>query len=209
MILSLAAATGATVQGALSVSGNCSVGGQLIVQGTKALDALNNAASSTAPIGIADVTGLSSALAGKQAVLSAASSLQLESLQCSRLKAAAGQSLQLSDSAGVVQLGLAIDAATFLRTVSAPSLDVSGSILCSGSALFGGPLYIGSTNVAAAIANIPIIGTSSQLSVASVTCTGDISARDVTATRELHVDGAAVLNSTLTVAGTNVMSAIT
>ena len=33
---------------------------------------------------------------------------------------------------------------------------------------------------------------STQLVVASVTTTGDISARDVTATRELHVDGAAV-----------------
>ena len=59
-----------------------------------------------------------------------------------------------------------------------------------------------------AIANIPVIGTSSQLAVASVTCTGDVTARDLAATGELHADGATVLNGTLTVAGTNVMTAI-
>ena len=52
------------------------------------------------------------------------------------------------------------------------------------------------------------INANTMLSVASVTCSGDISSRDVTATRELHVDGAAVLNSSLTVGGVNVMSAI-
>ena len=52
------------------------------------------------------------------------------------------------------------------------------------------------------------IDANTQLAVASVTCTGDITARDLTATRELHVDGATLLNGTLTVAGTNVMSAI-
>ena len=52
------------------------------------------------------------------------------------------------------------------------------------------------------------INANTQLSVASVTCTGDISARDVSATRELHVDGATVLNGTLTVSGTNIVTAI-
>ena len=52
------------------------------------------------------------------------------------------------------------------------------------------------------------IDASTQLAVAGVTASGDISARDVTVTQELHVDGAAVLNGTLTVAGTNVMSAL-
>ena len=52
------------------------------------------------------------------------------------------------------------------------------------------------------------INANSQLSVASLTCTGDISARDVSALGELHADGATVLNGTLTVAGTNVMTSL-
>ena len=50
------------------------------------------------------------------------------------------------------------------------------------------------------------ISSTTPLSVASVTCTGDILGRDVVATRELQADGAAVLNSTLTVAGNTTMS---
>ena len=65
------------------------------------------AAASTAPIGVAQVTGLTEALAVKQSILSAASSLQLESLQCSLFKAKSGQPLNLSDSNGTVLLGLA------------------------------------------------------------------------------------------------------
>ena len=105
---------------------------------------------------------------------------------------------------------MANTAATFLRTVSAPSIDVSGSALVGGSALVAGPLYVGGMDVMAAIANAggSTINASTQLAVASVTCTGDISARDVTATHELHVDGAAVLNGSLTVAGTNVMTTL-
>ena len=61
---------------------------------------------------------------------------------------------------------------------------------------------------AIASAGSSAINANTQLAVASVTCTGDITARDLTATRELHVDGATVLNGTLTVAGSNVMSAI-
>ena len=91
-VLSLDAATGAFVQGALHASGSCSIGGQLTVNGTNILDALASAgAASTAPVGIADVTGLTAALAGKQAVLSSASSLQLDNLTCPRLKPATGQ----------------------------------------------------------------------------------------------------------------------
>ena len=52
------------------------------------------------------------------------------------------------------------------------------------------------------------ISSTTQLSVASVTCTGDIQGRDISATRELHVDGAAFCNSTLTVAGVDVMTAL-
>ena len=37
VVLSLAAATGATVQGALSTTGNCTIGGALLVQGTDVL----------------------------------------------------------------------------------------------------------------------------------------------------------------------------
>ena len=98
-VLSLEASTGATVS-ALSVSGNCTVG-SLVVSGTNilaALDELTQKAASTAPIAVSDVVGLSTALAGKQAILSAASALQLDSLTCSRLKPATGQDLQLSAS---------------------------------------------------------------------------------------------------------------
>ena len=52
------------------------------------------------------------------------------------------------------------------------------------------------------------ISPTTQLSVASVTCTEDIQGRDIVATRELHVDGAAVLNNSLTVSGTDVLSAL-
>ena len=43
----------------------------------------------TSAVSVADVTGLPEALAGKQSVLSAESSLQLQSLQCSLIKAKA------------------------------------------------------------------------------------------------------------------------
>ena len=45
------------------------------------------------------------------------------------------------------------------------------------------------------------IDATTQLSVASVTATGDLQGRDVVATQELHADGAAIFNSTLAVAG--------
>ena len=50
------------------------------------------------------------------------------------------------------------------------------------------------------------ISSTSQLSVASVTCTADIQGRDIAATRELQCDGAATLNSTLTVWGNTSMA---
>ena len=56
-VLSLEAANGATVS-ALSVSGNCNVAGQLVVNGVNILDQVTNAAASTATIGISDFTGL-------------------------------------------------------------------------------------------------------------------------------------------------------
>ena len=211
-VLSLEASTGATVS-ALSVSGNCTVGGSLVVSGTNilaALDELTQNAASTAPSAIGDVVGLSTALSGKQAVLGASSALQLDSLTCSRLKPATNQDLQLSDSAGVVQLGLSSNAATFLREVSAPSLNVTGSLLVGGSALITGPLYVNGTNIMSTIAANAgaSISSTSQLSVASLTCTGDIQGRDVVATRELHVDGACVLNGSLTCGGVNVMTSL-
>ena len=128
-------------------------------------------------------------------------------MQCSLFRANAGQNLRLSSAEGVVLLELAVLTATFLRALSVPSLDCSGSIQCSGSALVGGPLYVGGTDIVAAIAG-NAVGAASNLSLTSVTASGDISARDLVARRELHVDGAAVLNSSLTVAGTNVLSAI-
>ena len=93
---------------------------------------------------------------------------------------------------------------------SAPSIDVSGSALVGGSALVAGPLYIGGQDVMAAIASAgggTTINATTQLSLAGVTASGDIQARDLVATRDLHVDGAAVLNGTLTVGGSNVMTA--
>ena len=142
VILSLDAATGASVQGALNTSGSCTIGGQLVVQGTNVLDALANAeAAASTVVTISSVTGLETALANKQSTLGPTVSVQLASLTCSLIKAAAArQSLNLSDAGGTVLLGLAPNAATFLRAVSMPSLDDSGSILCSGTALFASPL---------------------------------------------------------------------
>ena len=130
--------------------------------------------------------------------------MQLSELTCSRLKPAAGQTLRLADSDGVEQLGFSSSSALFLRQAIVPSLDCSGSIVCGGSALIGGPLYVGSTNVMTAIAAASgtTISASSQLSLTSITASGDIQARDLVATRELHCDGPTVLNSTLAVGGT-------
>ena len=147
----------------------------------------------TSAVSVADVTGLPEALAGKQSVLSAESSLQLASLQCSLIKASAGQNLNLSDSGGTVLLGLASNAATFLRTVSMPSLDCSGSIMCSSCAVIHGPLYVGGVDVMAAIASAGSISANTQLAVASVTASGDIGARDVIASRNLTVAGASTV----------------
>jgi len=105
-------------------------------------DALNNAAS-TGPSAIADITGLTEALAGKQGSLSSSSTLQLSELTCSLLRPAAGQTLRLADADGIEQLGLSSSSALFLRQAIVPSLDCSGSIVCGGSALIGGPLYVG------------------------------------------------------------------
>ena len=95
-VLALEEATGASVQGALSVNGNCSITGQLAVNGVNVLNELTNSAS-TAPISIAYVTGLTAALAGKQALLSSTSTLQVSELTCSRVKPAS-TTLSLADS---------------------------------------------------------------------------------------------------------------
>ena len=58
-VLSLAAATGATIQTGLAVNGNCTITGQLTVNGVNVLNELNAAQSSTGPIAISDVSGLS------------------------------------------------------------------------------------------------------------------------------------------------------
>ena len=76
-VLSLEEATGATVQVGLSVSGNCTISGNLIVGSTNILQALGSAQCSTQPIAIEDVTGLSAALAGKEPSLSASSVVKL------------------------------------------------------------------------------------------------------------------------------------
>ena len=61
---------------------------------------------------------------------------------------------------------------------------------------------------AIAAAGSSSIKASTQLSVASVTTSADIQGRDVIATREFHVDGAAVLNGSLTCGGVNVMTSL-
>ncbi len=68
--------------------------------------------------------------------------MQLASLTCSLIQATVEQSLRLSNANGVVLLTLDDTAATFLRPTSAPSLDLSGSLVCSQSAVVGGPLYV-------------------------------------------------------------------
>ena len=117
------------------------------------------------------MTGLEAALANKQPILGPTASVQLASLTCSLIKAtAAEQSLRLSDPNGLVLLTLDNAAATFLRSISAPSLDVSGTLLCSQSSVIGGPLYVGGTNIVDAIADAggTTIKANTQLHVASL-----------------------------------------
>ena len=200
-VMSLNASTGAYVQGNLHATGNCTIIGQLVVNGVNVLSQLSALSqASTGPVAVADVTGLEAALSGKQANLSSSSTLQLSELTCSLLRPAAGQQLRLANAAGVEQLGLSDASALFLRQVIAPSLDCSGSILCGGSAVISGPLYVNGQDVILSLANATI-GAASQLSLTSVTASGDIQARDLIATRELQCDGAAVLNSSLSVGG--------
>ena len=85
------------MQGGLSVVGNTSITGQLIVGSTNILQALNAAQASTGPVAIADVTGLTAALAAKQATLTSSSALQLSELTCARVKPATA-TLSLADS---------------------------------------------------------------------------------------------------------------
>ena len=85
-----------------------------MVNGINVLNELTqNAAASTAATSIDDVTGLTAALAAKQAVLGSTSTLQLSELTCSRLKAAS-QTLSLADSGGVERLGISASSAVFL-----------------------------------------------------------------------------------------------
>ena len=115
-------------------------------------EALSNAASTV--VTIDSVPNLAETLANKQPLLGPRASVQLASLTCSLLKAtAAEQSLRLSDPNGLVLLTLDNAAATFLRSISAPSLDISGTLLCSQSAVIGGPLYVGGIDVMTATAN--------------------------------------------------------
>ena len=168
-VLSLEEATGASVQGALPVNGNCNVAGQLVVNGVNVLNELTqNAAASMAATGIDAVTGLTAALAAKQAILGSTSTLQLSELACSRLKPAS-QTLSLADSGGVERLGISASSAVFSCAVSAPSLDVGGSVVLGSSLLLAGPLYLNGQDITALIAAnaVSSLGASTQLSVAS------------------------------------------
>ena len=111
----------ATVQGALSVSNNCSISGQLTVNGVNVLSSLNAAQSSTGPIAISDVSGLTAALSGKQATLGSTSTLQLSELTCARVKPATG-TLSLADFNGVERLGLATMAVFSCPVSALPSM---------------------------------------------------------------------------------------
>ena len=100
----------------------------------------------------------------------------------------------------------------FLCSTSTPSLDVSGSLLCSSSAVIGGPLYVAGVKIADAIANASsAMNANTQLAVASVAASGDISARDVIASRdliangELHCDGQTQLNGAFSVASASIV----
>ena len=86
--------------------------------------ALSAAAASV--VSIDGVTGLTEALATKQNVIGPGSALECESLRCSLFRAKPAQSINLSASDGTVLLELSPSHSTFLRTMSAPSLDVSG-----------------------------------------------------------------------------------
>ena len=102
------------MQNGLAVNRNCTIAGQLVVNGVNVLSELTqNAAASTAAMGIDNVTGLTAALAAKQASLGSTSTLQLSELTCSRVKLAS-QTLSLADSGGVERLGSPPAARCFL-----------------------------------------------------------------------------------------------
>ena len=92
--------------------------------------------------------------------------------------------------------------------MSTPSLEVAGSAIIGSSMILAGPLYLNGTDIMTTIAANAgaSISSTSQLSIASVTCTADIQGRDIAATRELQCDGAATPNSTLTVWGNTSMA---
>ena len=91
------------------------------------------------------------ALAGKQALLGANSTVQLSELTCSRVKPASS-TLSLANSDGVERLGISASSAVFSCAVSAPSLDVSGSVIVGSSMILAGPLYLNGTNIMTTIA---------------------------------------------------------
>ena len=71
-----------------------------------------------------------------------------------------------------------------------------------------GPLYLGGEDITTLIFQSSSFSSSSQLSIAGITCTADIQGRDLVATRDLHCDGNTMLNGTLT-AGAATLSSLT
>ena len=99
VVLSLAAATGATVQGALSTTGNCTIGGALLVQGT-------------------DVLALAQ---GKQSQLTSASQLHVDTIKA-LLYQCNGSEFYFWTSANVQLLKLSPTEATFNSEIRTPSV---------------------------------------------------------------------------------------
>ena len=193
VVLSLDSQTGATVQGALSVSGNASVGGSayvtgglqvggLVIDGTEihmfsAERAGGNSHPGRALVHLPGdqlVLNYDSDFSGGTLVNSACTvsgTLSAPSLACSLLKAAPGQSgLRITDSTGTVLLNLGAGANTFLNGISAPVLE------STGDAMVGGTLTVAGTNVMDAIANAggSAIDSSADLSVNTLTTASDV-----------------------------------
>jgi hypothetical protein len=198
VVLSLDASTGATVQGALSVSGNTSLGGTLACDGLQ--------------VGGADLVA---AVAAKQDALTATSDLQLNYLKAGSLdvKASAASDQSLS----IISGGEAHDALIYLATpfdTAAPSkkcaliaeainnysrskfhvcinnagdntpstnatiADSKLSVDREGLVTIPGSLVVGSTDIATAIADLQSSGSidsSTALHVSSLKATGAIS----------------------------------
>ena len=113
-IASLTLGTGATVQGALSISSNASVGGSLVVGGQNVMDAIAGTA------------------------LDSSSNIEVASVTTASVKAPTASSLTIANNAGTGLTVASNGAIGILKTSPQEALDVYGNCAVSGTLSVGG-----------------------------------------------------------------------